>query len=246
MLKSKNAVITGTNRGLGRTLLEVFAKYGANIFTCVRNIDEEFLKTCYALSNLYGVKIKPLEFDLTDEQAMKAAVKLIKDEKCNVDILVNNAGVVPENRLFNMASETEMYRVFEINFFAAMRLIKLISKLMIRQKFGSIVNITSISALDGEPGQVEYVSSKAALIGATKKLASELGNFNIRVNAVAAGVINTGVSASMDEKLKESVINRTVMKRLGESEEVANVTAFLASDLSGYMTGQVLRVDGGL
>ena len=246
MLESKNAVITGTNRGLGRTLLETFAKYGANVFACVRNIDENFLKTCSDLANLYGVKIKPLPFDLTDEQAMKAAVKLIKDEKCNVDILVNNAGVVPENRLFNMASETEMYRVFEINFFAAMRLTKLISKLMIRQKFGSIVNITSISAFDGEPGQIEYVSSKAALIGATKKLASELGNFNIRVNAVAAGVINTGVSASMEEKLKESVINRTVMKRLGKPEEVADVTAFLASDLSSYMTGQVLRVDGGL
>ena len=108
------------------------------------------------------------------------------------------------------------------------------------------MNIASVSALDGEPGQFEYVSSKAALVGATKKLASELGNFGIRVNAVAPGVINVGVSESMTEYLKSKMSDSTILKRLGEPEEIANVVAFLASDLSSYMTGQIIRVDGGL
>ena len=246
MLKSKTAVITGTNRGLGRAMLETFAKNGSNVFACVRKTDEKFLKDCTELKNLYGVKIKPIVFEMTDENEMKAAVKNIKNEKYSVDILVNNAGVIPENRLFNMSSFEEMQRVFNVNFFATMKLTQMISKIMIRQKFGNIINITSISAIDGEPAQIEYVSSKAALIGATKKLASEFGNFNIRVNAIAAGVINAGVSKSMSSELKERIINSTIMKRLGEPNEIANVAAFLASDLSSYITGQVIRVDGGM
>ena len=246
MIKDKTALITGTNRGIGSALLEVFAAQGANVWACARREDETFLQRCAALSAKYAVEVKPIFFDMTDDVQMKAAVKSIKNEKRVLDILVNNAGIVPENRLFNMASPAEMYRVFEVNFFATMKLTQLVSKIMIRQKYGAIVNIVSIAALDGEPGQVEYVASKAALAGATKKLASELGKFNIRVNAVAPGVINVGVSEAMSPELKERVENSTVMKRLGKPEEIANVAAFLASDLSSYMTGQILRVDGGL
>ena len=246
MLKGKNALITGTNRGIGKSLVEVFAENGANVWACVRNADEKFLSYCQELSERYEVEIKPVAFEMTDEQQMKSAIKNIKAEKINIDVLVNNAGVVPENRLFNMASPSEMYRVFEVNFFAAMKLTQLVTKIMIRQKKGAIVNVASVSALDGEPGQFEYVSSKAALVGATKKLASELGNFGIRVNAVAPGVVNVGVSESMADDLKNKMANATIMKRLGEPEEIANVVAFLASDLSSYMTGQIVRVDGGL
>lgn len=246
MLKGKNALITGTNRGIGKAILENFAENGANVWACSRNVDENFLNHCNELSKKYSVEIKPIIFELTDDQQMKSAIKSIKDEKRNVDILVNNAGIIPENRLFNMALPSEMYRVFEVNFFSTIKLTQLVTKMMIRKKRGAIVNIVSISALDGEPGQFEYVSSKAALIGATKKLASELGYFGIRVNAVAPGVINVGVSESMTQELKNKIVSSTIMKRLGEPKEIANVVAFLASDLSSYMTGQILRVDGGL
>lgn len=246
MLKGKTAIVTGTNRGLGRVIVEIFAKNGANIYSCVRKLNADFIEHCSDLENQYGVKIKPIEFDLTDEEAMKLAVKTIKSDKTPIDILVNNAGMVPENRLFNMSSIEEMRDIFEVNFFSSMRLTQMISKIMIRQKYGNIINVTSISAIDGEPGQIEYVASKAALIGATKKLASELGSYNIRVNAVAAGVINIGVSKSMSEDLKTQMIHSTIMKRMGEGSEIANVIAFLASDLSSYMTGQVIRVDGGM
>ena len=246
MLKGKNALITGTNRGIGKSLLETFAKNGANVWACVRNVDEKFLNHCQEISQRYQVEIKPVAFEMTDDEQMKSAIKNIKAEKINIDVLVNNAGIVPENRLFNMASPSEMYKVFEVNFFSAMKLTQLVTKIMIRQKKGAIVNLASVSALDGEPGQFEYVSSKAALIGATKKLAHELGNFGIRVNAVAPGVVNVGVSESMADDLKNRMADATIMKRLGEPEEVANVVAFLASDLSSYMTGQIVRVDGGL
>ena len=246
MLENKNALITGANRGLGRAILETFAKNGANVFACVRKITDDFLNYCSELENSCKVKIKPVAFEMTNDLEMKSAIKTIKDEKCNLDILVNNAGIVPENRLFNMSSPEEMRRVFDVNFFATMKLTQLVTKIMIRQKFGSIVNIISISAIDGEPAQVEYVSSKAALMGATKKLASELGNFNIRVNAVAPGVINAGVSEFMALELKKNIANRNIMKRLGEPNEIANVVMFLASDLASYMTSQVIRVDGGM
>ena len=246
MLRGKKAIITGTNRGIGRAILEVFAQQGADIWACVRNADEHFLQVCSDLSKNCGVNVKPVSFEMTDDQAIKIAVKSIKDEKSGVDILVNNAGIVPENRLFHMSAPEEMQRVFAVNFFAAMKLTQMVTKIMIRQKSGAIVNIASISALDGEPGQIEYVSSKAALIGATKKLASELGVFGIRINAVAPGVINTGVSESMSPELKAQMEKATIMNRLGEPKEIANVVAFLASDLSSYMTGQILRVDGGL
>ena len=187
-----------------------------------------------------------LVFDVRDREKAKKCINGLPLDWQKIDVLVNNAGIVPENRLFNMSSPEEMRRVFDVNFFATMKLTQLVTKIMIRQKFGSIVNIISISAIDGEPAQVEYVSSKAALMGATKKLASELGNFNIRVNAVAPGVINAGVSEFMALELKKNIANRNIMKRLGEPNEIANVVMFLASDLASYMTSQVIRVDGGM
>lgn len=246
MLTGKHAIITGANRGIGRAIVEKFAQRGADIWACARHETPKFLQTCGELSKRYGRKITPVFFDMTDESAMKDAVKLIKSEKCSVDILVNNAGIVPENRLFQMASLEECRRVFEVNFFAVMRLTQMISKAMVRQKQGAIVNVSSVAALDGEPGQYEYVSSKAALVGATRKLAKELGIFGIRVNSVAPGVVNTGVVGSMSQDLKERMVSVTALKRLAEPEEVAEVTAFLASNLASYMTGQVVRVDGGL
>ncbi len=246
MLKGKTAIITGTKRGIGQALLEKFAERGADVWACVRKEDTSFQSRCMNISERYQVNIRPVCFDMSDDVAMKDAIKAIKMEKRPIDILVNNAGVVPENRLFQMASPEEMQRVFVVNFFSVMKLTQMVSKAMVRQRCGSIVNIASIAALDGGPGQIEYVASKAALVGATKKLAAELGSFGIRVNAVAPGVVNTGVVENMEPKLRERMANASVLKRLARPMEIAEVVAFIASDLSSYVTGQIIRVDGGL
>lgn len=246
LLEGKNVILTGANRGIGKAVLKCFVENGANVWACVRKKNTAFEDVCENLSKRYRVWVKPVYFDLSDEVAMKAAVKSIKSEKQRIDILVNNAGVVPENRLFQMASFTEMQRVFDINFFATIKLTQTISKVMTRQKSGTIVNMSSIAALDGEPAQIEYVASKAAIAGATKKLASELGVFGIRVNAVAPGVTKTDMVQKMQPELLARMSEHTIMKRLAEPAEIANVILFLASDLSSYMTGQIVRVDGGL
>ena len=240
LLTGMNAVVTGSNRGIGKAVVERFACHGANVWACVRRPSDEFAAFCRALEKDFGVWVKPVYFDMTDVDAMKEALKEIRAEKLPVDILVNNAGIVPENRL------DEMERVFSVNFFAAMRLTQSISKMMLRRKRGTIISMASIAALDGEPAQVEYAASKAALVGATKKLASELGQYGIRVNAIAPGVTETDMIASMQTELREKMTSDTILKRLAKPEEIADVAVFLASDLSRYMTGQVLRVDGGM
>ena len=162
-----------------------------------------------------------------------------------IDILLNIAGMT-EDSLFSMTAMKSMRRVFEINFFAQMLVTQYVSKLMIRQKFGSIINVSSITAIDGNAGQISYGSSKAALIGATKTLASELGDHGIRVNAVAPGVVTTDMTASIPAESFARLCSRIPMGRAGAPAEVAGVLLFLASDLSSYVTGQVLRIDGGI
>ncbi|MBP3889428.1 MAG: SDR family oxidoreductase [Cellulosilyticum sp.] len=245
MLKDKNAIITGANRGIGKKTLEVFAAQGANIWACARKSNEEFEEYIAELSKTYDVIIEPIYFDLSDDEEIKKAMKQIIDTKKDIHILVNNAGIVAESKLFQMTTIEEMKRVFDINFFAPMLISQYISKKMLRQKQGSIINMSSIAAIDGEPAQLEYVSSKAALIGATKKLAIELGKYGIRVNAVAPGATDTDMGGKIKQEVLEQTLNKTVMKRMATTEEIANTILFLASDLSSYITGQVIRVDGG-
>lgn len=246
MLRGKNAIITGARRGIGRATVEVFVKHGANVWACARREDTAFEADMAQLEERYGVWIKPVYFEMTDETQMKQAVRRIQMEKAAVDILVNNAGAVAQSTSFTMTSISKVKEIFDINFFAQMLLTQYVGRLMMRQSSGCIVNLVSVAALDGQPGQLEYVGSKAAMIGATKRLALELGEYKIRVNAVAPGVIEAGVSDQMSQSLLGQIINNTVMKRLGKPEEVANVIAFLSSDLASYITGQVIRVDGGL
>lgn len=246
MLKGKNAIITGARRGIGRATVEVFAENGANIWACARMEDAAFEADMAGLAEKYGVWIEPVYFDLTDAVQMKQAVKQIQSAKKPVDILVNNAGAIADSTSFTMTSLEKMKEIFDTNFFSQMQLTQYIARFMMRQKSGSIVNLASIAALDGEPGQLEYVGSKAALIGATRKLAREMGTANIRVNAVAPGVIDTNMGNQMESGLMESIISRTSMKRLGRPLEIANIIAFLASDKASYITGQTIRVDGGM
>lgn len=246
MLRGKNAVITGMRRGIGRTTVEAFAKNGANVWACARKEDADFETDMTELAEKYGVWIRPVYFEMTDEGEMKEAFRKIQSEKMPVDVLVNNAGIASESRSFLMTTVAQMREIFEVNFFSQMLFTKYIVRLMMRQRKGSIVNISSIAALDGQPTQLEYVGSKAALVGATRHLAIVLGKMGIRVNAVAPGIIDTDGGNQMPSEVMEQILEKSVMKRLGFPQEISNVIAFLASDLASYMTGQVIRVDGGL
>ena len=246
LLKHKNAVVTGCNRGIGKEIVRVFAENGANIWACVRQESGTFTKYINNLEQKHSVSINPVYFDLNDEAQIKTGVKTIKEAKEPVDILVNNAGVI-FTALFQMTSMQKLKEIFEINYFSQMLLTQYISRIMMRQKSGSIINISSSAALEGNEGRTAYASAKAAMITSTKVLAKELAPYNIRVNAVAPGLTQTEMmeSSTPEDALKET-LNRICMKRVGQPEEIANSVLFLASDLSSYMTSQVLRVDGGM
>jgi len=247
LLKGKNAVITGCSRGIGKAILTAFAQNGANVFACVRNLTETLAQEFESLANEYSVEIRPVVFDICDEAGVKKAVTDIRKAHCSIDVLVNNAGALSENTLFQMTPIDNMRNLFEVNFFSQMRLVQYVSRLMQRNEHGgSIVQIASMSGLDGAPGQLEYVSSKAAMVGATKTLAREFGSNAIRVNAIAPGIIETEMGKAMDEVLAKDFIDHSALARWGKPEEVANTAVFLASDMSSYITGQVIRVDGGI
>lgn len=246
MLKEKNAIITGARRGIGRATVEVFASLGANVWACARKQDDDFEEDMRHIAEKYSVSVWPVYFDVTEEMQIKQAVQLIRKHEVSVDILVNMAGIVEESTTFQMTSIDKMKHLFDTNFFGMTLLTQYISRLMVRQNGGSIVNIASIAGVDGEPAQYEYAASKAAIIGATKYLARELVSNHIRVNAVAPGMIETDMGAKIEENLREYILNKVIMKRMGKPSEIANVVAFLASDYASYMTGQVIRVDGGM
>lgn len=246
LLKGKTAVITGSNRGIGKATLERFAMHGANVFAHARKETEEFKDVCKKTSEKYNVSIVPLYFDVADEDAVKEGIKKIAKTVKDIDILVNNVGVVNNVKLFQMMNIQEIREQFEVNFFSHLLITQLISRFMIRRRKGSIINISSCAGIDGNTGMLDYVSSKAAIIGATKRLAIELGAYNIRVNSVAPGLTETEMGNKMDEKLLEDMLRKLVIKRKAKPEEIADAIVFFASDMSSFITGQVMRVDGGM
>lgn len=246
MLSNKNAVITGARRGIGRATVESFAKNGANIWACAREKDDDFEADMRVVAGKYGVEIWPVYFDVTDETQVKQAIQGIRRQKKTVDVLAAIAGVAGEKTSFPMSSMAELRRVLETNYFAVTLLTQYVVRLMIRQNKGSIIYISSVAGLDGTPSQYAYASSKAALIGAMRNLSRELASNNIRVNSVAPGMIETDMGGEIEETLRTETFSRVMMKRMGKPEEVANVITFLASDMASYITGQVIRVDGGM
>jgi 3-oxoacyl-[acyl-carrier protein] reductase len=246
LLQNKTAIVTGSNRGIGKAIVELFAEHGAHVWACARRPSDQYEVALGQLAARCGVTITPVYFDLADPAQIKAGFNTILAARRPVDILVNNAGVVADSKLFQMTTIQTMEEVFRINFFAPMLLMQYASRHMAKQKAGSIINIASVAGLDGDPAQVEYVASKAALIGATKKLASELGAVGIRVNAVAPGLTETDMAGQMSDDVMRATLARTIMQRLGQPSEIAAGALFLASALSSFMTGQVIRVDGGM
>lgn len=244
MLKNKNAIVTGCNRGIGRVIVEEFAKNGANVWACARTPNAEFEAYLADLSAKHKVWLKPVYFDLCDAAALKSAVQNIFKEKLPVDILVNCAGVA-HGGLLSMTTMEKLKEVFEVNYFSSVYLMQLVSKIMMKQKSGNIINIASVGGIETNAGYLAYGSSKAALIWATKSVSRELGKYNIRVNAVAPGLTKTQMGGYKNAEELEKTIQRTSLQRMAEPIEIANTVVFLASNVSSFVTGHILGVDGG-
>ena len=247
LLLKKVAVITGCNRGIGKSILTKFAEQGAEIFACSRKEDKNFSDFCSELSKKFKTRIHNIFFDLNKAEEMKEALSKIKELSEKVDILVNNAGII-QTSLFQMTKIEDMRKTFEVNFFSTFLFSQYIVKLMIKNKSqSSIINISSSAAIEANQGRSAYASSKSALTTLSKVMSKELSNFNIRVNAIAPGLTNTDMmQKSTSEKYLSETINRISQKRVAEPEEIANSVLFLASDLSSYINGQIIQVDGGL
>lgn len=244
LLKGKNALITGASKGIGRSIALRFAQEGANVgFTYLSSVEqgEALVKELEG----YGIKAKGYRSDASD---FAAAEKLMQDFITDfgiIDILVNNAGITKDGLLMRM-SEEQWDSIMTVNLKSVFNLTKAATKFLMKQKYGSVINMTSVVGLKGNAGQANYAASKAGIIGFTKSVALELGSRNIRCNAIAPGFIETEMTAKLDEKVVAEWRNAIPLKRGGQPEDVANACIFLASDLSAYMTGQVLQVDGGM
>ncbi len=247
LLKNKVAVITGCNKGIGKKTLEVFSQNGANVFACVRKADTQFTEFCAKLEKENKCKIFPIFFDLKDEDQVKEASLQINKKAKKIDILINNAGTI-QTSLFQMTTQKDLKDTFQENVFSNILFTRYILKSMTKDKSGgSIVFLSSTSALDGNVGRNVYSSSKAAIISQMQVLSREIGNFNVRVNAVAPGLTNTEMlKKNTPEKVIKDFENQISLRRIAEPNEIANLIMFLASDLSSYITGQVIRADGGM
>jgi len=245
LLNDKTALITGCNRGIGKEILVVFAQNGASIIACARKKDLDFEDFISKTKSKYNVDIKIIYFDLNNENEIKNSLKSLIIEKLHIDILVNNAGIA-HGGLLQMTSLSKIREVFEINFFSQLQVIQLVSKIMMKQKCGSIINISSIAGIDSYPGYSAYGSSKAAFIYATKSLSQEFSSYNIRINSVAPSLTETDMANQMEEKAKNIMIDASSKKRLAKPSEIAHTVLYLASDLSNFVNGQVIRVDGGM
>ena len=244
MLKGKTAVITGASRGIGReTALEI-AGMGADIVANCTRMSEEVESLTKEIEAL-GRKIKFVIADVSKFEEAKKLIDSAVQEFGRVDILVNNAGITKDNLLLRMTEE-DFDKVIDVNLKGVFNTIKLLTPVMLKQRSGKIVNMTSVVALMGNAGQVNYCASKAGIIGITKSAARELGSRGITVNAVAPGFINTKMTEVLPEAVKEAYMKQIPLGRFGEVSDIAKTVGFLVSDSANYITGQVISVNGGL
>jgi 3-oxoacyl-(acyl-carrier-protein) reductase len=244
LLEGKTAIITGASRGIGRGIAEVFAKHGANVaFTY--SSSAEAAKVLEDELIALGVKAKGYQSNAAD---FNEAQKLVDDVIAtfgNIDILINNAGITKDNLLMRI-SEEDFDKVIEVNLKSVFNMTKAVQKTMLKNRAGSIINMSSVVGVKGNAGQTNYAASKAGVIGFTKSVALELGSRNIRCNAIAPGFIETEMTGKLNEDVVQGWRDAIPLKRGGTTEDVANACLFLASDMSAYVTGQVINVDGGM
>ena len=242
LLAGKTAVITGCNRGIGKAILESYAANGADVFACVRKESAAFSKLIKQLSGKYAVNITPICFDARSIDEIKYAVKQINDSKKKIDVLVNNAGI-GYSALFQMSPPGKLKEVFDVNFIAPFIFTQYIAKLMVRQKSGNIITISSTAGMDANEGMSVYGASKAALIYMTKVIDAELKTAGIRANSIAPGLTDTDMLFCLP---KNVIADLTGRNGIAKPSQIADTAVFLASELSAHISGQVIRVDGGI
>jgi len=244
LLEGKTVIVTGASRGIGKGIARKMAEHGANVAFTYRSSEEKARELEKELSAL-GVKAKAYRSDASDFQQAQDLVNEVLKEFGSVDVLINNAGITKDNLLLRM-SEQDFDDVIRVNLKSVFNMTKAVTRPMMKARKGSIINIGSVVGIRGNAGQANYAASKAGIIGFTKSVAQEFGSRNIRSNVVAPGFIETEMTAALDEKILEEWKKQIPLKRTGTPEDVANACLFLASDLSDYITGQVLVVDGGM
>ena len=244
LLEGKTAIITGGSRGIGKAIVEIFVKQGANVaFTYSSSSDAA--KAIENKLSTNSVKVKSYKSDASNfEEAQVLAASVLK-EFGSIDILINNAGITKDNLLIRM-SEEDFDRVIQVNLKSVFNMTKAVQRTMLKQRKGSIINMSSVIGVKGNAGQSNYAASKAGIIGFTKSMAIELGSRNIRSNAIAPGFIVTEMTNELGEETIKQYFEAIPIKRGGTPEEIANACVFLGSDMSSYITGQVLNVDGGM
>jgi 3-oxoacyl-[acyl-carrier protein] reductase len=244
LLEGKTALITGASRGIGKAIAITYAEYGANVAFTDLEVNAA-AKEVVAEINALGVKGKAYASDASSYKGSEDIVNEILKDFERIDILVNNAGITRDTLLMRMTEE-QWDLVIKVNLKSAFNLTKAVQRIMLKQKGGSIINMSSVVGVKGNAGQANYAASKAGLIGFTKSVALEFGSRNIRCNAIAPGFIETEMTASLDENVVKKWVENIPLRRSGSPKDVANCAVFLASDLSSYMTGQVFQVDGGM
>ena len=244
LLEGKVALITGAARGIGKAVAFKFAQEGADVAFTVRKIDENSEDTRKGIE-AYGVKALVIVSDAANFDAAHSAVEQVVKELGRLDILVNNAGITKDGLMMRM-SEQQWDDIINVNLKSAFNFVHAVTPVMLRQKCGSIINMSSVVGVHGNAGQCNYSASKAGMIGLTKSIAQELGSRGIRANAIAPGFIVTEMTAQLPQEVRESWNAKIPLRRGGKVEDVANVATFLASELSSYVTGQVISVCGGM
>jgi 3-oxoacyl-[acyl-carrier protein] reductase len=244
LLENKTVLITGATRGIGKGIAETFARQGAHVaFTFSSSVEAATALEKELAAN--GVKAKGYQSNAADFAAAQELAAAVLEEFGSIDVLINNAGITKDNLLMRI-SEEDFDKVIEINLKSVFNLTKAVIRPMMKQRSGSIINMSSVVGVQGNAGQTNYAASKAGMLGFTKSVALELGSRNIRCNAIAPGFIETEMTAKLDEKVVDGWRQAIPLKRGGTPEDIANACVFLASDMSDYITGQTLNVDGGM